>query len=86
VARPQALGERPALSYQRSFLKSFLVLGVLFLVARSARLELYLAAPEKLAHSVGMRVLDAAVLPLPADLLSLGEPLAAALAGRRVRG
>jgi voltage-gated potassium channel Kch len=29
---------------------------------------------------------DVAVLPLPADLLSLGEHLAAALAGRRDRG
>jgi hypothetical protein len=50
------------------------------------RIVLYLAALKKLAHSLGMRVLDAVVLPLPADLLSLREPLAAALAGRRVRG
>ncbi|HEU4487842.1 MAG TPA: hypothetical protein VFS38_00990, partial [Actinomycetota bacterium] len=31
-------------------------------------------------------VVNGAVLPLPAELLSLGAPLAAALAGRRVRG
>jgi hypothetical protein len=68
VACPQALGERPALSYRRSFLKSFLVLEVLFLVPRPACLELHLPAPEKLAHSVGMRVLDAAFAQEPMSL------------------
>jgi hypothetical protein len=68
VACPQTLDERPALSYRRRFLKSFLVLGVLFLVPRPACLELHLPAPEKLAHSVGMRVLDAAFAQEPMSL------------------
>ena len=58
MACPQALGERPALSYWRSVLESFLLLGVVFLVPRPACLELHLPAPEKLPHSVRMRVLD----------------------------
>ena len=58
MACPQALGERPTLSYWRSFLESFLLLGVVFLVPRPACLELHLPVPEKLPHSVGMRVLD----------------------------
>ena len=80
MACPQALGERPALSYRRSFLKSFLVLGVHFLVPRPACLELHLPAPEKLPHSVGMRVLDAAFAQEPMSLpnrcyLSSSRPL-----------
>ena len=68
----RALGGRPALPYRRSFFESLLLFGVGFLVPRPARLELDLAAPEKLPHAVRMRVLDAAFAQEPMSLRDRG--------------
>jgi hypothetical protein len=61
-------GRLSSLTLPANFFESLLLLGVGLLVTLPARLELYLAAPEKLSYAVGVRVLYAAFAQEPMSL------------------
>ena len=68
LALSDRLALRPELPYRQTFFESLLLLWVGFLMPRASRLELYLAAPEKLSYAVGVRVLYASLAQEPMSL------------------
>src|SRR5215203_2736588 len=53
---------------ETKFFESLLLLGRGFLVPGPARLELHLAPPQELAHTVGVGILDASLAQEPMSL------------------
>src|SRR5215213_2820062 len=61
-------GRLSSLTLPANFFESLLLLGVGLFVARPARLELYLPAPQELSYAVGVGVLDATFAQEPMSL------------------
>jgi hypothetical protein len=61
-------GRLSFLTLSANFFEGLLLLGIGFLMPRASSLELYLAAPEELTNTIGVRVLYAAFAQEPMSL------------------